>query len=187
MCSVTQSWTAVKKCLKECTCPDDYHFTGICFSQGFVEFDYCKAHCLMSTFDFKLSCATMDKGLCKRVCKSADCEDHCPKPEKTVGICASNGYLYSSECSMKCRNEELKIVSKCKTPFSFKDCAYSCAKARNARLGHHRPHQPGPHHPGPPKHRDCHKCQHKKKCKKCHKPKCCKPKHHFPMVGTSYL
>ena len=102
----------------------------------------------------------MSKEKCARECKMSDCESHCPVSDVQEGICAKNGFLYPSECAMKCRDPDLKLRWKCKTPFSFKDCGYRCAHARNADLGHH-------HHR-----------------KKCHR---CKRKVHLPMVGESHL
>ena len=113
------------------------HFHGACFSQGFAEFDYCTAKCLMTTFDFKFDCGKMNKETCTHQCKIRDCEENCATPEVKGGICSSNGLLYPSECAMKCRAPSATIRWKCKSPFSFKGCGNKCAHAREAELGYH--------------------------------------------------
>ena len=123
------SWRKVKQCLKTCKCENDENFTGACFSQGFIEFDYCTAKCMMTTFDFKFMCDKFSKSQCRQECKISDCEANCPVPETKQGICAKDGFLYPSECSLKCRSPDTEIRWKCKSPFSFKKCGRKCKHA----------------------------------------------------------
>ena len=135
------SWRKVKHCLKTCKCEDDKHFTGACFSQGFIEFDYCTAKCMMSTFEFKFMCDKFSKSQCRKECKISDCEANCPIPETKQGICAKDGFLYPSECSLKCRSPETEIRWKCKSPFSFKKCGRKCKHAvMSVFTDHHHHH-----------------------------------------------
>lgn len=84
----------------------------------------------MTTFEFKFFCDAYMKGKCKKECQISDCEANCPIPETKQGICAEDGLLYPSECSLKCRNPDVKIRWKCSTPFSFKKCRNKCKRAK---------------------------------------------------------
>ena len=110
------------------------NFQGSCFSQGFVEFDSCKASCLYSTFDFKFDCTGMSQDECRLRCLIDDCESHCRKPEKSQLVCAKHGIVYPSECAMRCRNPN--AVVRFKSSFHMADeFNYKCVQAYKADQG----------------------------------------------------
>ena len=131
-------------CYNSCECPEK-KFKGACFSQGFVEFDHCKAECLYSTFDFKFFCEGNDKVACKNECQIIDCEANCPVGEFKRGVCAKDGIVYDSKCKMNCRNPDTETRWVCNYPFSLKECEHKCVHALEADLGitHHHD---VPHH-----------------------------------------
>ena len=102
---------------------------------------------MMSTFDFKFFCDHLSKKQCKKECKIIDCESNCPIPPEKQGICAKDGYLYPSKCSLKCRKPKTKIRFKCKTPFSFRKCGKKCRHAKMSLSGHHHDHHHDYYHP----------------------------------------
>lgn len=122
------------ECYNSCECPDKA-FAGACFSQGFTEFDSCKADCLYSTFQFLFSCEGMSAEMCKLKCQIADCESNCLKPQKSQRVCAKHGVVYPSECVMGCRNPNAEIRFKCTSHFMTGGFEYKCAKAYKADMG----------------------------------------------------
>lgn len=133
-----KSWVSVQICLDECV--DNPSFTGICYEQGDVEFDFCRAQCYRNIFVPYFPCGQMDAQFCKDQCVKADCESHCKSNDIENGFCASDGDIYPSECVMNCRNPELKIWYKCAYPFNAQDCQNRCVhrwEASNYGHQHH--------------------------------------------------
>lgn len=115
--------------MEACKNQEKPDFNGACFQNSIVEFDYCKAKCKMTTFDFKFFCDKFNKEECKSECKIAQCETNCPVPEFKQGICAKDGYLYPTECVLKCRCPDTDIRWKCRTPFNFDECDKKCKQS----------------------------------------------------------
>jgi hypothetical protein len=128
-------------------CPVYIQAQGICFSDGNLYTDSCRAACadpkisslFGCNFPFNTAEAARCDAQCKTTVKNYDfCVSKCPIYFRKNTICASNGKLYMDECRAKCVDKNLLEVmncnllddavclEKCQTAINESSCGSSC-------------------------------------------------------------
>lgn len=111
-------------------CPVYIQAQGVCFSDGNIYTDECRAQCadksLKSVSKCRFPFNASEAKRCDEECKQK-CVNHCPVYIKAQSICASDGSIYVDECQAKCSNHKLKEVFNC-GHLNASQCAEKCEK-----------------------------------------------------------
>jgi hypothetical protein len=125
----------------ESKCPVYIQAQGMCFSDGNLYTDQCRADCAKSNLKQLFTCKfpfnAEEAFICETECRKEaseakvheQCIAKCPSCESKNSFCGSDGKMYKSECHARCWDNNLTELFTCKHE-SEAECDVKCkAKA----------------------------------------------------------